>query len=164
MYYGNIFQNIPLFMEQMANPTIFQTVLSLSAPTDPVPCGGTLGSFSYTQANVAAVQACLPPPSTQPRQVAALAASSIPATGIRFPRNSTSDIPGDPNNNTVFEAEYTHVLDLHENKTINIDQKVVTGQRYDRDSLHNSRHPPTGCNMNYGNDNLSRPLSGCIRC
>jgi hypothetical protein len=30
---GNIFQNIPLFMEQMANPTVFQTVLSLSAPT-----------------------------------------------------------------------------------------------------------------------------------
>jgi hypothetical protein len=29
---GNIFQNIPLFMEQMANPTVFR-VLSLSAPT-----------------------------------------------------------------------------------------------------------------------------------
>ena len=31
------------------------------------------------------------------------------------------------NNNSVFEAEYTHVLGLHEDKTINIDQKVVTG-------------------------------------
>jgi hypothetical protein len=27
----------------------------------------------------------------------------------------------------VFEAEYTHVLGLHENKTINIDQKIPTG-------------------------------------
>ena len=35
LYYGNVFQNIPLFMEQMANPTVFQTVLSLSSPTDP---------------------------------------------------------------------------------------------------------------------------------
>src|SRR5260370_40713370 len=37
LYYGNVFQNIPLFMEQRANPTGFQTVLSLSSPTDPVP-------------------------------------------------------------------------------------------------------------------------------
>ena len=26
--------------------------------------------------------------------------------------------------NSVFEAEYTHVLGLHENKTMNIDQRV----------------------------------------
>ena len=32
LYYGNVFQNIPLFMEQMANPTVFQTVISLSEP------------------------------------------------------------------------------------------------------------------------------------
>src|SRR6266436_4865739 len=25
LYYGNVFQNIPLFMEQMSNPTVFQT-------------------------------------------------------------------------------------------------------------------------------------------
>src|ERR1035441_8636156 len=34
LYYGNVFQNIPLFMEQMSNPTVFQTVVSLSSPTD----------------------------------------------------------------------------------------------------------------------------------
>ena len=32
LYYGNVFQNIPLFMEQMANPTVFQTVISLVVP------------------------------------------------------------------------------------------------------------------------------------
>ena len=48
LYYGNVFQNIPLFMEQMANPTVFQTVLSLSSPTDPVPgTGKTLGQWQY---------------------------------------------------------------------------------------------------------------------
>ncbi len=31
MYYDNTFQNIPLFMEQQANNTIFQTALSLSS-------------------------------------------------------------------------------------------------------------------------------------
>src|SRR5207244_7158993 len=34
LYYGNVFQNIPLFMEQLSNPTVFQTVLSLSSPSD----------------------------------------------------------------------------------------------------------------------------------
>ena len=34
LYYGNTFQNIPLFMEQQSNPTVFQTVLSLSAASD----------------------------------------------------------------------------------------------------------------------------------
>ena len=32
LYYGNVFQNIPLFMEQMSNPTVFATVLSLTNP------------------------------------------------------------------------------------------------------------------------------------
>ena len=45
LYYGNSFQNIPLFMEQQANPTIFQTPLSLSAPGDPVP---ELASYTRT--------------------------------------------------------------------------------------------------------------------
>ncbi len=30
LYYGNIFQNIPLFMEQQSNATIFQTLFSIS--------------------------------------------------------------------------------------------------------------------------------------
>src|SRR5207302_1936093 len=48
LYFGNTFQNIPLFMEQQSNPTIFQTVLSLSAAGDPVPCTTkTLGQWQY---------------------------------------------------------------------------------------------------------------------
>ena len=48
MYYGNVFQNIPLFMEQMSNPTIFQTVISLSSPTDVVTGTGIpLGQWRY---------------------------------------------------------------------------------------------------------------------
>jgi hypothetical protein len=126
LYYGNSFQNIPLFMEQQANPTIFQTVLSLSAPSDQVPCSTTLGQFSYTQANVAAVQACLPPPSTT------LAKGAIGRIIDPHYRNPVAEefnvgYTWALNSNSVFEAEYTHVLGLHENKTINIDQKVPTG-------------------------------------
>src|SRR5713101_6028446 len=39
MYYGNTFQNIPLFMEQQSNTTIFQTAFSISG-SDPVPGTG----------------------------------------------------------------------------------------------------------------------------
>src|SRR5438094_6683913 len=62
LYYGNVFQNIPLFMEQLSNPTVFQTVLSLSSPSDPVPgTGQTLGQRQY---GVSPLQT-IPPPSTQ---------------------------------------------------------------------------------------------------
>ena len=39
MYYGNTFQNIPLFMEQQANTTIFQTAFAISG-SDLVPGTG----------------------------------------------------------------------------------------------------------------------------
>src|SRR5713101_5122510 len=39
IYYGNTFQNIPLFMEQQSNPTIFQTAFSI-AGNDVVPGTG----------------------------------------------------------------------------------------------------------------------------
>src|SRR5262249_25773292 len=39
MYYGNTFQNIPLFMEQQSNQTIFQTAFSISG-SDIVPGTG----------------------------------------------------------------------------------------------------------------------------
>jgi hypothetical protein len=126
LYYGNTFQNIPLFMEQQSNPTIFQTVLSLSAPGDPVPCSGTLGEWSYSAANVSSLQACLPGPLSQ------LADGS---TGRIIDPNYRNPVAEEfnlgyswaVNPSSVFEVEYTHVLSLHENKTINIDQKVWDG-------------------------------------
>lgn len=147
-------------MEQQANATIFQGVLSLSAPTDTLPCGGPLGSFSYTPANVAAQEACLPGPSTQ------LASGSVGRLIDPNYRNPVSEefnigYSWAVNSNSVFEAEYTHVLDLHENKTINIDQKVVDG--FDTTGVQcTSPGLPSGCNMNYGNANLVRPLSAAL--
>src|SRR4030095_8422733 len=48
LYYGNSFQNIPLFMEQQANPTIFQQVFTLNDPTQTVPGTGiALGNWRY---------------------------------------------------------------------------------------------------------------------
>jgi outer membrane receptor protein involved in Fe transport len=123
LYYGNSFQNIPLFMEQQANPTIFQTPLSLSAPGDPVPGTGlTLGQYQYGISPLPT----LPPPGTQ------LADGSV---GRIIDPNYQNPVTEEfnlgytlaLNSNSVVEVEYTHVLGLHENKTINIDQKVPTG-------------------------------------
>ena len=123
LYYGNSFQNIPLFMEQQANPTIFQQVLSLSAPSDPVPGTGlTLGQWQYGVSPAPTI----PPPSSQ---LASGAVGRIIDPKYRNPVTEEFNVGYSwaLNSNSVFEAEYTHVLGLHENKTINIDQKVPTG-------------------------------------
>ncbi len=120
LYYGNVFQNIPLFMEQMANPTVFQTVLSLSSPTDIVTGTGIpLGSWRYGVDPMPTI----PPPSTE------LAPGSVGRLMDPHYRNPiTEEFNGGYswaiNQNAAVEAEYTHVLGIHENKTINIDQKV----------------------------------------
>jgi hypothetical protein len=123
LYYGNVFQNIPLFMEQMSNPTVFATVLSLSAPEDPVPgTGKTLGEWRYGIDAPPAV----PAPATE------LPAGNI---GRLIDPNYRNPVTQEYNlgytwalnQNTAFEAEYTHVLGLHGNRTLNIDQKIPTG-------------------------------------
>ncbi len=121
LYYGNVFQNIPLFMEQMSNPTVFQTVLSLSDPVyDIVPGTGIpLGQWRYGTDPLPTI----PPPSTE---LAKLSIGRLMDPHYRNP--VTEEFNGGYswaiNQNTAVEAEYTHVLGLHENKTINIDQKV----------------------------------------
>jgi outer membrane receptor protein involved in Fe transport len=120
LYFGNVFQNIPLFMEQMSNPTVFQSVLSLTNSSDPVPgTGKTLGQWQYGIDPLPTI----PPPSSQ------LAVGSVGRLMDPNYRNPvTEEFNGGYswalNANTALEVEYTHVLGLHENKTINVDQKV----------------------------------------
>jgi hypothetical protein len=116
MYFDNTFQNIPLFMEQQANATIFQTAFSLNGATDVVPGTGIqlqnwhLGSPLPT---IPAPQAALTPGSI----------GRIMDPNYRTP--VTEEFNGGYtwaiNSKSVFEAEYVHVLSLHENKTINLD-------------------------------------------
>ena len=120
LYYGNVFQNIPLFMEQMSNPTVFQTVISLSNPTDIVTGTGiALGNWRYGVDPMPVI----PPPSTQ---LAPLSVGRLMDPNYRNPvtEEFNAGYSWSPTRNSVVEAEYTHVLGLHENKTMNIDQKV----------------------------------------
>jgi hypothetical protein len=48
LYYGDVFQNIPLLMIQQSNPTIYQGVLSITTPADTVlGTGILLGNWRY---------------------------------------------------------------------------------------------------------------------
>ncbi len=121
LYFGNVFQNIPLFMEQQANATIFQTLFDITDPVkDTVPGTGIpLGQWRY---GVDPMPTILPPSS----QLSPGSIGRLMAPNYRNP--VTEEFNGGYswalNSNTAFEAEYTHVLGLHGNKTINIDQKV----------------------------------------
>lgn len=117
MYYDNTFQNIPLFMEQQANPTIFQTAFSLNGATDVVPGTGIqLQNYRFG----------IDPLPTIPAPQAQLTPQSI---GRLMDPNYRTPVTEEwnggytwaINSNSVFEAEYVHVLSLHENKTINVD-------------------------------------------
>ena len=121
LYFGNVFQNIPLFMEQMSNPTVFQTVFSLSDPVkDIVPGTGIpLGQWRYGKDPMPTI----PAPSSE---LASGSTGRLMDPHYRDPMTEEFNIgyTWGINPSTVLETEYTHVLGLHENKTINVDQKI----------------------------------------
>jgi outer membrane receptor protein involved in Fe transport len=122
LYYGNIFQNIPLFMIQQANPTIYQGVFDISA-SDTVP--GTsiaLGNWRYGIDPLPTI----PPPLTD---------LVDGATGRLMDSNYRNPVSQQFNfgyqwavsPHSVLEVEYVHELGLHENKTVNINPIIATG-------------------------------------
>ncbi|MCU1285975.1 MAG: TonB-dependent receptor [Acidobacteriales bacterium] len=119
IYYGNIFLNIPLFMVQQGNATIFQQSLSISG-SDPVPgTAKTLLNWRYG----------VDPLPTIPAPSATLNPGSVGRvidTNYVNPYTEQFNVGYSlqTSNTSVFELEYVHSLGLHENKTINIDQKV----------------------------------------
>ncbi len=118
MYYDNTFQNIPLFMEQQANNTIFQTALSLS-PTDNVP--GT--ALLLSQWHIGDPLPIIPAASSQ---LANNSVGRLMDPNYRTPvtEEFNTGYTWAINNRSAFEVEYVHVLSLHENKTINVDPNI----------------------------------------
>jgi hypothetical protein len=119
MYYGNTFQNIPLFMEQQSNATIFQTAFAISG-SDVVP--GTGIPLNQWRFGVDPLPT-IPPPSHD---------LTDGATGRIMDPNYRNPVTEEWNggytwsitSKAVIEAEYVHVLSLHENKTINVDPRI----------------------------------------
>jgi len=129
LYYGNVFQNIPLFMIQQANSTIFQQVFSISSPTDIVPGTGIeLGNWRF---------GVDPNPSIPPATGELLPGS----TGRLMDPNYRNPVTEEFNlgyqyavtPSSVVEVEYVHTLGLHENKTLNINPSIVSSIGTDAD-------------------------------
>lgn len=122
LYYGNTFQNIPLFMIQQANDTIFQQVFSISSPTAVVP--GTNIELQNWRFGI-------DPNPTVPTPTGHLLDGS---TGRLMDPNYRNPVTEEFNigyqyaltPSSVVEVEYVHTLGLHENKTININPVLIT--------------------------------------
>ena len=125
-YYGNVFQNIPLWLEQQANKTVYQGALSISDPKDTVPgLNIQLSQFAYSAASVATVTAGVSQ---------ATSYLSNGATGRTMDPHYRNPYSEEFNagyqwafaNTWAFEAEYTHTLGLHSNVDVNINYKDPT--------------------------------------
>jgi outer membrane receptor protein involved in Fe transport len=122
LYYGNIFQNIPLFMIQHARPTIYQGLFSLTTPADIVPGTGiALGNWRYG----VDPNPTIPPPLTQ---LVKGATGRLMDPNYRNPVSQQFNVGYQwaATRNSVVEIEYVHTLGLHENKTVNINPTIPT--------------------------------------
>ncbi len=132
LYFGQIFENIPLFMIQSANPTLFTNVLTLSNPAapkagqapslnaDPVP--GTNKLLSQWQYGIDPIPAIPPPPT----QLATANTARIMDPNYHNPYTEQENIGYTWlfNDSNVIELDYVHVLGLRENKNVNINYKL----------------------------------------
>lgn len=128
LYYGQTFLNIPLFMIQQINPTLFATVLSLSSSgigdpnADVVP--GTGGILLSNYRFGIDPLPTIPPPATK---FVGGEVGRIMDPDYRNPYSQQWNIgyAFQLNASSVIEVEYVHTLALHESKTININPKLV---------------------------------------
>jgi outer membrane receptor protein involved in Fe transport len=127
IYYGQTFENIPLFMLQQVNKTLFATVLDItsSGPADKnadlVPGQGKL--LSQWRYGVDPIPTVPPPPTN-------LAAGSVGRLMDPFYHNPyTEQFNGgysfQIDNSNVVEVDYVHSLGLRESKTLDINPKLT---------------------------------------
>ncbi|PWT81083.1 MAG: hypothetical protein C5B44_04345 [Acidobacteria bacterium] len=126
LYFGQTFLNIPLFMIQQINPTIFVSVFSISsagpgdATADFVPGTGIrLSNWRYGIDPFPTI----PPP---PTQLPAGSTGRIMDPDYRNPYTQQWNLgySFQLNSYSVLEFDFTHVLALHESKTVNINPQL----------------------------------------
>lgn len=119
MYYGNTFQNIPLFMEQQSNNTIFQTAFSISGSQVVPGTGIPLSSWRFGVDPMPVI-----PPPTHNLNPGATGRIMDPNYRNPVTEEWNGGYTWSLNSKSVIEAEYVHVLSLHENKTVNLDPRI----------------------------------------
>jgi len=144
LYYGQIFENIPLFMVQQANATVFATVLNLNSvgPGDPgadiVPTTGKLLSqFRY---GVDPLPVPPPPPTILP--AGSTGRLMDPKYRNPYTEQYNAGYTFAINSANAVEVDYTHVLGLHESKSVQLNPKSPNYSGRLMDSLFNAAKQP----------------------
>lgn len=124
LYFGQIFQNIPLFMEQQANSSLFTTVAYTSSgagsPTaSKLPSGELLSAYRFGVDPI-------PPQAPGASQLPAGATGQLMDPHYRNPYSEqwNAGYSWQVTANSVVEIEYVHELGLHESKTIVINPTI----------------------------------------
>jgi len=124
LYYGQIFQNIPLFMEQQANSSLFTTVSYTSSgagstTASKLPSGELLSAWRFGVDPI-------PPQAPGASQLPTGATGQLMDPNYRNPYSEqwNGGYAWQLTQNSVFEAEYVHELGLHESKTIVINPTI----------------------------------------
>lgn len=124
IYFGQIFQNIPLFMEQQANASLFTTVAyTSSGPGSPtasvLPNGELLSAWRFGVDPI-------PPQAPGATQLPNGATGQIMDPHYRNPYSEQANFgySWQVTSDSVIEAEYVHELGLHDSKTIVINPTI----------------------------------------
>ena len=124
LYYGQTFLNIPLFMIQQQNPTIFVSTFSISSgdPCTPVNSAGCVPGTNIALSNWRFgidPFPTIPPP---PTQLPAGSTGRLMDPHYKNPYTQQWNIgyAHELNSYSVLEFDYVHVLALRESKTLNI--------------------------------------------
>jgi len=159
LYYGQIFQNITLFMEQQANASLFSTVTysnsvapgTTSGTSSVLPSGELLQNFRFGIDP-------LPPQLPGGAQLPTGATGRLVDPTYRNPYSEqwNGGYSWQVTSDSVIEAEYIHELGLHESKSIVINPQIngvrdttalfqaaglpVLGEIQDYDSIGRSRY------------------------
>ncbi|MGH9727705.1 MAG: TonB-dependent receptor [Candidatus Acidiferrales bacterium] len=162
LYFGQTFINIPLFMMQQANPTIFATTYAISAngpgtSCNPAVCDvpGTTIPLSSWRFGVDPLPTSPPPPTQLPKN----ATGRLMDPNYRNPYSEQWNIGYTYKINSIsnFEVDYVHELGLHEANTFNINPiNPATGARVLTQAFINAGVPVLGATDDAASQGRSR--------
>jgi len=118
-YFGQTFLNIPLFMIQQANPTLFATVFSITGSGPGTTCSNC--TVPGTNIPLSQYRYGVDPAPTIPQPITQLTKGAVGRLMSPDYRNPVSEQVNfgwahEISPSTVFEADYVHELGLHEEK------------------------------------------------
>ncbi len=132
-YFGQTFENIPLFMLQQANATIFNTTFAIVGNGPGQPCSGC--NVPGTNIPLSQWRFGVDPMPTNPPPSSQLAGGAVgrlmdPSYRNPYSEQWNAGYTWALNSVSAVEVDYIHELAIHESKTININPiNVATGTR-----------------------------------